>query len=143
MSIQVLGYDGTPFNFIQHASGNETAIRTMLKLLFSGNYPTGGDKLDLTNGGGTPAAPSTIPPAVQNGLIDIDILPRSTATSGQTASGGGYVVIAPNADAPLTFSDVQNLKLKIFNAGGGELSAGAYPAAVTGDVVVLECFWAR
>ena len=143
MSIKALGYDGTPFNFENHTVGDVTVIRDFVLLQFSGNYSTGGDALDLTNGGGTPASPTTVPPAASVGVIDLDVIARSSAAGGLVAGGGSYVIIAPNAHTPLQFADLANLKVKIFTSGNTELAAGAYPASVTGDVVILEIPYAR
>ena len=48
----------------------------------------------------------------------------------QNGNSGYYVVVAGTA--------LNNWKLKCFLGGGTEISAGAYPASVTGDVVQLS-----
>lgn len=143
MSIQVVGFDAGAFAQYHEEARGDRFIRQFLKLVFSGSYSTGGDTLDLTNAGGTPAAPNTVPPAVANGLVDVDVIERSTVSTGNAAGGGFYVLVAPNADVPLKFADLTTLKIKIFTGGTTELSAGAYPASVTSDVVILECVYAR
>lgn len=142
MPIQVLGYDAGPFAQYHEEARGDRFIRQFLKLVFSGNYPPGGDALDLTNAGGTPAAPTTISPAAYLGVVDIDVLERGV-TGGLVAGGGFCAIIAPNANTPLKFADLANLKLKIFTSGNTELGAGAYPASVLGDVVIIEVVYAR
>lgn len=142
MSLQLLGYDGGAFAQY-HAEGMpERFMRVYLKVLFSGNYPAGGDTLDLTNAGGTPAAPNTIPAAVNGGVVDVDIIERGVV-GGFVAGGGFCALIAPNANAPLKFADLANLKLKLFTSGNTELGAGAYPASVLGDIIILEVVYVR
>jgi hypothetical protein len=143
MPIKVLGSDGNPFdqNSVEVVAGRKLRATVLLQL--SGAYPTGGDALDLTNGGGTPAAPTTIPSAQVRGVEAIDIMPRSTLTTGQLAVGGTYLILAPNANTPLKPADLANLKLKVLNAGGGELGAGAYAAAQLTDVILAEIIYLR
>ena len=50
-------------------------------------------------------------------------------TESQNGNSGYYVVVAGSA--------LNNFKLKSFNGGGTEITAGAYPASVTTDVVQL------
>jgi len=45
----------------------------------------------------------------------------------QNGNGGYYV--------PVQGSALNNWKLKAFNGGGTELTAGAYPASITSDIV--------
>ena len=82
-------------------------------LAFSGNYPTGGDTLDFTT--------------VADKLPSTQII-QAFAES-QNGNSGYYVAIAGTA--------LNNWKLKAFNGGGTEITAGAYPASVTSDVVQL------
>lgn len=142
MTITVLGSDGNPFdqNSVELIAGRK--LRTVMKLKFTNNYATGGDTLDLTNGGGTVLAPTCIPAAESRGAESVEALARGPAGS-QSAGGGYYAVVAPNGDTPLTQADLANLKLKIFSSGGAELGAGAYPAAVMNDVVLLEAIYLR
>lgn len=142
MSITVKGWDGNPVDQRSFWAGGDRFIEVILKLIFSGNYSTGGDTLDLTNAGGSPTAPTTFPWATSVGAVTFDIEAHGPAGS-QSAGGGYYTVVAPNTDAPLTFSDLANMKVKIFSGGGVELSAGAYPAAVTGDSVIIKLIYAR
>ncbi len=82
-------------------------------LAFSGNYPTGGDTLDFTQ--------------------VIDKLPSTQLiqvfADSQNGNSGYYVPIAGSA--------LNNWKLKAFSGGGTEITAGAYPASVTSDVVQI------
>jgi len=82
-------------------------------LAFSGNYPTGGDTLDFTT--------------VADKLPSDQII--QVFADSQNGNSGYYV--------PLAGSALNNWKLKAFTGGGTELSAGAYPASVTSDVVQL------
>jgi len=82
-------------------------------LTFSGNYVTGGDTLDFTQ--------------VADKLSSSQII-QAFAES-QNGNSGYYVPIAGTA--------LNNWKLKAFSGGGTEVTAGAYPASVTTDVVQL------
>ncbi len=82
-------------------------------LAFSGNYPTGGDTLDFTT--------------VADKLPSDQII--QVFADSQNGNGGYYV--------PVQGSALNNWKLKAFNGGGTELSAGAYPASVTSDIVQI------
>jgi hypothetical protein len=100
-----------PTNVDSSASNFAYAIAT---LTFSGNYPTGGDTLDFTT--------------VADKLPSTQIV-QAFAES-QNGNGGYYVALAGSA--------LNNWKLKCFLGGGTEISAGAYPASVTNDVVQLS-----
>ena len=80
-------------------------------LSFSGNYPTGGDTLDFTQ--------------VADKLPSTQII--QVFADSQNGNGGYYV--------PVQGSALNNWKLKAFNGGGTELTAGAYPSSVTTDIV--------
>jgi len=82
-------------------------------LTFSGNYPTGGDTLDFTQ--------------VADKLPSTQII-QAFADS-QNGNSGYYVPVAGAA--------LNNWKLKAFTGGGTEISAGAYPASVTSDIVQI------
>ncbi len=82
-------------------------------LTFSGSYPAGGDTLDFTQ--------------VADKLPSTQIV-QAFAES-QNGNAGYYVAIAGSAE--------NNWKLKAFNGGGTEITAGAYPASVTSDIVQL------
>lgn len=99
-----------PLNVDSSGSNFVYAIAT---LTFSGNYPAGGDTLDFTQ--------------VADKLPSTQII-QAFAES-QNGNGGYYVAISGSA--------LNNWKLKAFTSGGTELTAGAYPASVTTDVVQL------
>ena len=100
----------SPSNVDSSANNFVYAIAT---LTFSGNYPTGGDTLDFTQ--------------VADKLPSTQII-QAFAES-QNGNSGYYVVVQGTA--------LNNFKLKAFNGGGTEVTAGAYPASVTTDVVQL------
>jgi len=101
----------SPLNVDASASNFVYGIAT---LAFSGNYPTGGDTLDFTQ--------------IADKLESTQLV-QAFAES-QNGNSGYYVVVAGTA--------LNNWKLKCFLGGGTEISAGAYPASVTGDVVQLS-----
>ena len=82
-------------------------------LTFSGNYSTGGDTLDFTQ--------------VADKLGSSQVI-QAFAES-QNGNSGYYIPIAGSA--------LNNWKLKAFSGGGTEITAGAYPASGTTDVVQL------
>src|SRR5215467_14898029 len=85
----------------------------------SGNYSTGGDTFDLT----ALKNPSFLPdPFLARVPISVGVMNEEM--------GGNYVGILPGT-APT------NYKIKFYQPGGAELTAGAYPAAVTGGTLHL------
>ncbi|HYA97903.1 MAG TPA: hypothetical protein VEH49_07400 [Methylomirabilota bacterium] len=98
-------------NVDSSASNFVYAIAT---LTFSGNYPSGGDTLDFTQ--------------VADKLDSSQVV-QAWAES-QNGNSGYYVAVAGSA--------LNNWKLKCFSGGGTEITAGAYPASVTSDVVQLS-----
>src|ERR1700738_4875056 len=92
----------TPLNVDSSASNFVYAIGT---LTFSGNYPTGGDTLDFTQ--------------VADKLPSTQIV--QAFVESQNGNSGYYVAVAGTA--------LNNWKLKPFNGGGTELTAGAYPVS--------------
>ena len=100
----------SPLNVDSSASNFVYAIGT---LTFSGNYPTGGDTLDFTQ--------------VADKLPSTQIV-QAFAES-QNSNNCYYV--------PVQGSALNNWKLKAFVGGGAEVTAGAYPASVTTDIVQL------
>jgi len=101
----------TPLNVDSSASNFVYAIAT---LTFTGTYPTGGDTLDFTQ--------------VADKLPSSQIV-QAFAES-QNGNGGYYI--------PVQGSAMNNWKLKAFAGGGTEITAGAYPASVTTDIVQLS-----
>ena len=100
-----------PNNVDSSASNFVYAIAT---LTFSGSYPTGGDTLDFTT--------------VADKIPSTQIV-QAFAES-QNGNSGYYI--------PVQGSALNNWKLKCFLGGGTEITAGAYPAGVTGDIVQLS-----
>jgi hypothetical protein len=100
----------SPLNVDSSANNFVYAIAT---LTFSGNYATGGDTLDFTT--------------VADKLPSTQVVQASAES--QNGNGGYYVAVAGAA--------LNNWKLKAFSGGGTEITAGAYPASVTTDVVQL------
>ena len=100
-----------PGNVDSSASNFVYAVAT---LAFSGNYPTGGDTLDFTQ--------------VAN-VLPSDTIVQAFAES-QNGNSGYYI--------PVQGTALNNWKLKAFVGGGTELTAGAYPVGVTGDIVQLS-----
>ena len=97
-------------NVDSSASNFVYAIAT---LTITGNYPSGGDTLDFT----------TV----------ADKLPSTTvvqAFAESQAGNGGYYVASAG-------TSLNNWKLRSYLAGGTEVTVGAYPGSVTGDVVQL------
>ena len=100
-----------PNNVDSSASNFVYAIAT---LAFSGNYPAGGDTLDFTT--------------VADKIPSTQII-QAFAES-QNGNSGYYI--------PVQGSALNNWKLKCFLGGGTEITAGAYPASVTSDIVQLS-----
>jgi hypothetical protein len=100
-----------PGNVDSSASNFVYAVAT---LAFSGNYPTGGDTLDFTQ--------------ITNALPS-DTVVQVFAES-QNGNSGYYI--------PIQGTALNNWKLKAFVGGGTEITAGAYPGTVTGDIVQLS-----
>jgi len=97
-----------PNNVDSSASNFVYAVAT---LTFSGNYVTGGDTLDFTQ--------------VTN-VVPSDTIVQAFAES-QNGNSGYYI--------PVQGAALNNWRLKAFLGGGTEVTAGAYPASVTTDIV--------
>ena len=89
-------------------------VYAIVTLSFTGSYPTGGDTLDFTQ---------------IASLIPSTTIIQAFAES-QNGNSGYYI--------PVQGSALNNWKLKCFLGGGTEVTAGAYPASVTGDIVQLS-----
>jgi len=100
-----------PNNVDSSASNFVYAIAT---LTFSGSYPTGGDTLDFTT--------------VADKLPSTQII--QVFAESQNGNSGYYIAVQG--------SGMNNWKLKAFSGGGTEITAGAYPASVTTDIVQLS-----
>ena len=100
-----------PNNVDSSASNFVYAIAT---LTFSGSYPTGGDTVDFTT--------------VADKLPSTQII--QVFAESQNGNSGYYIAVQGSA--------MNNWKLKAFSGGGAEITAGAYPASVTTDIVQLS-----
>jgi len=133
MTVKLYGWDGNPFDQNSIDVGNRF-IKTIVKAVLSGNYTTGGDTLDWTNGGGTPALPTTVPQAQNRGIVRV-VENDSGPTGGILANGGQY--------APIPGTLLTNWLLKIFATAGAQYANGAYGADATTDTLIMEVWWAR
>ena len=88
-------------------------------LTATGSYVTGGDTLDLTN----------------QSLIPAGALPKQLSVFTQTGQVFTYAWILGSA--------LTNGKLKIYQAGGTELAAGAYPAGITADIIAFSAVFPK
>lgn len=134
MAIKVLGWDGVPFDSsCGHMDGSgSNFIFAEYQLVFSGSYATGGDTLDFTNAG----VNSAVPPGIDIGGKVVRVSIDSNGGAASQGGIGGYFQFIPG-------TTLLNGKLKVFSAAGVELAAGAYPAAVTGDLVLAEVVWKK
>ncbi len=101
----------TPNNVDSSASNFVYAIAT---LTFTGSYPTGGDTVDFTT--------------VADKLPSTQII--QVFAESQNGNSGYYIAVQGSA--------MNNWKLKACSGGGTEITAGAYPASVTTDIVQLS-----
>jgi len=111
------------------ANVDATGVTTWMTgtLVFSGSYVTGGDTLDWT------AAMET---AGQSGqVVGSQSGPQQVVIDSQNGNAGYYVSVAGSA--------INNWKVKCFTGGGTEVSAGAYPGSITGDVVAFQAQFKR
>ena len=129
MSITINGMDGNPATTRDVDASPNNFVYANFLLAFSGSYSTGGDTLDLTT------ISKIIPSATfLNAFID------GNGTGSQQSAAGGYYQVVGN---PIAGTALNGYKVKIFSAGGSELSAGSYPSAVTGDYVTLQTMWRK
>ena len=89
-------------------------VRRTLNLVFSGNYTTGGDTLDLT---------ATTNPNSLEGARAFSLVPAQFAV--QNVPDGYTAEI-------LAGSALNNWKVKWYTASNTELAAAAYPAGISG-----------
>jgi hypothetical protein len=101
----------TPLNVDSSASNFVYMVAT---LTFTGNYVTGGDTLDFTQ--------------VADKIPSTQIV--QVFAESQNGNNGYYI--------PVQGTALNNWKLKAFVGGGTEITAGAYPASVTTDIVQLS-----
>ena len=143
MTITCYGMDGAPFDQNSIFSAGDRYIRTLIRMVLSGNYVGGGDTLDLTNAGGTPASPTTVPQAQARGIASFDVRPIAKTTAALSAIGGSYQLISSGAITPIPISAVNALKFKLFLVTNAEYTVGAYGADALGDMLIAELLWAR
>ena len=128
MAVQVLGFDGAPFDQRSIIASQRT-ITTLYKLKLTGNYVALGDTLDWTNGG----VNSAVPAAQSGGIVRIDVCDNGPA-AGVLAAGGNYVCV------PGTL--LTNWLLKVFKTAGSEYT-GAYLADALTENIILRVDWLR
>jgi len=87
-------------------------------LAFTGSYPTGGDTIDWT---------TVVGVQIGSRIFIGQALPTYGSVAGST--GDSY--------APITGTLLNNGKVKINTTSNTELSAGAYPARITGDTNIF------
>ncbi len=114
------------------SSGNNF-VTTRCKVQPSGNYPTGGDPIDLS------AIASYVP---TNAVpVQITATEQGTAATPSLSAAGGFVAVIQNAAPTL-----KNFLLKIFKNTAGsvaEYGAGAYASDVLTDNLQLEITWRK
>lgn len=142
-TVTLYGVDGNPFDQNSIEAVGARFLRTYVRMALSGNYPTGGDLFDLTNGGGTPAAPTVVPQAQNGGLVSIDFRPFSKLTTSFAAVGGQYEIINAGGIVPIPFSAINALRLQLWLASNAQYANGAYGADALGDVITAELIWKR
>ena len=108
-----------------NSSGDITQVAGTLT--FSGSYATGGDTLDWTT------ANEQISETGQ--VLSVATPPKQMSTDSQNGNAGYYV--------PVQGSALNNWKVKCFVGSGTEVSAGAYPSSVTGDIVAFRAEFAK
>ena len=128
MSIAVNGTDGNPFTTRDIDASGQNFATTYAVLTPSGSYVTGGDTVDLT-----PIASLTPSGSLP---IEIDVVGQgNTAGTSWTAIGNYYAVVQGTA--------LNNYKLQCWVAAGTQLAAGAYPATVTNDKILVKVLWRK
>lgn len=112
---------------VQNVDASGVVVWVTGTLIFSGNYVTGGDTLDWT---------TAIPQVGQSGAATPSVsAPQQVMFDSQNGNAAYYVAVQGNAP--------NNWKVKCFQGGGTEVSAGAYPASVTSDIVVFQAQFKR
>ena len=128
MPLTINGADGNPFTGRDMDGTPDNFITTLHVVTPSGVYPAGGDTLDLTTI--TAQVPSSTVLAVE------PIGQANTAGTSITALGWYYAVVQG--------ATLATWKIQIWQVGaGGQLGAGAYPATVTNDKLLLRITWRK
>lgn len=110
---------------ITYVKSDGQLIRVGFNIAASGNYPSGGDTLNLSTAGQDPAFIGTVP-AIESlgGPINLDVW-----------DAGGNIT---NGVFPVLGSSGANSKVKFTSAFNTELAAGAYPGSITGGKLMGE-----
>lgn len=139
MAIQLVGLDGNPWTSKDMDATGDNYITQRVKVLFSGNYTTGGDTLNLT-----PIVPPMAGPRPDTGTVlpleVIEAAKGSPTVPSLSAAGGFYAAV--EAAAPT----LANYLLKVFKNSAGsvaEYNQGAYGTDVTTDGLILELTWRK
>lgn len=128
MAIAVNGSDGNPFTTRDIEGTGANFVTTYASLTPSGNYVTGGDTVDFT--GMASLVPSGAVP------IEVDVVGQgNTAGTSWTAIGNYYALVQGTT--------IANYKLQCWVAAGTQLAAGAYPATVTNDKIIVKVLWRK
>lgn len=139
--IVLAGMDGNPWTTRDLDASGNNFVTTRAKVIFSGNYTTGGDTLDLTNGNGANGTNvAGLVPSASLPLAVTESYQGTAAVPSLSAAGGFYEIIQAAAPA------LNNYKLKVFKNSAGsiaEYNNGAYGTDVTTDVVELEITWRK
>jgi hypothetical protein len=102
-------------------------VEATYSVTFSGSYTTGGDTLDTT----------TLQGQLDNLGKAVHVNPATPPLSNRITSNGGT-----GYDYVYKQGATQSAgKVQVYAPGGAEVSAGAYPGAVTGDTVIGEARW--
>lgn len=133
MPVLLLGLDGNPWTPRDMDATANNFVTVRCKVQLSGNYPTGGDALDLT------AIASYVP----TNAVPIQITPteQGTAAVPSLSAAGGFAEIIQNAVPTL-----KNFLLKLFKNSAGsttEYSNGAYGTDALADNLQLEITWRK
>ena len=110
-------------------------IYAVITLTFSGSYSTGGDTIDFT---------TIADKLLSTQIVSLFAEGASSTTTAVSQSGGFYTLlgncsVTPGQTSPVPTA-LNSWKIKVFTNSAGsvtELSAGAYPAAVTSDNVQI------
>jgi len=111
--------------------GGQGALLVTGVLIPSGNYPAGGDTVDFTAAVADPALVGGAGPFIDSAL---------PVENYDAWSQGGNIA---NTYFPIVGSTQKNCKLKIASSFGGELVAGAYPAAVLADNIGFSAVFSK
>jgi len=120
MAIAILGTDGNALGTRDIDSSASNFIYVNGQIKFSGNYVSGGDTLDWTTVSDRLASTNCISLSLSSQTLGNNYVPLGGPS---TALNGWKIVV----QTPGTFNT--------------QLSAGAYPAGITGDTVIFTaCF---